>query len=74
MLALYHDQGLIPLKLLHFDEAVNVTIGPDVIRTSPDHGVAYDIAGQGIANPTSMRAAIDYAIRCATEAATSDRF
>ncbi|MCA9519614.1 MAG: 4-hydroxythreonine-4-phosphate dehydrogenase PdxA, partial [Myxococcales bacterium] len=58
----------------HFDEAVNVTIGPDVIRTSPDHGVAYDIAGQGIANPTSMRAAIDYAIRCAIEAATSDRF
>lgn len=72
VLCLYHDQGLIPLKLLHFDEAVNVTIGPDVIRTSPDHGVAYDIAGRGIADPRSMRAAIDYALACAARVAGTD--
>jgi len=57
-LALYHDQGLIPVKLLAFDQAVNTTIGLPFIRTSPDHGTAFDIAGQGIANPTSMKAAI----------------
>ena len=47
MVALYHDQGLIPVKLLHFDEAVNVTLGLPFVRTSPDHGTAYDIAGTG---------------------------
>lgn len=61
-LALYHDQGLIPLKLLAFDRAVNTTIGLPFIRTSPDHGTAFDIAGQGIADPTSMIAAIELAI------------
>ena len=50
---MYHDQGLIPLKLLDFDSAVNVTLGLSVIRTSPDHGVAYDIAGRGLANPAA---------------------
>ncbi|HEY9877773.1 MAG TPA: 4-hydroxythreonine-4-phosphate dehydrogenase PdxA [Leptolyngbyaceae cyanobacterium] len=61
-LALYHDQGLIPVKLMAFDRAVNTTIGLPFIRTSPDHGTAFDIAGRGIADPTSMMAAIDLAI------------
>ena len=51
VVALYHDQGLIPLKLLHFDEGVNVTLGLPFVRTSPDHGTAYDIAGSGRAAP-----------------------
>jgi 4-hydroxythreonine-4-phosphate dehydrogenase len=57
-LALYHDQGLIPVKLMAFDRAVNTTIGLPFIRTSPDHGTAFDIAGKGIADATSMQAAI----------------
>jgi 4-hydroxythreonine-4-phosphate dehydrogenase len=57
-LALYHDQGLIPVKLMAFDRAVNTTIGLPFIRTSPDHGIAFDIAGQGVADATSMKAAI----------------
>lgn len=57
-LALYHDQGLIPVKLMAFDCAINTTIGLPFVRTSPDHGTAFDIAGQGIANATSMKAAI----------------
>jgi 4-hydroxythreonine-4-phosphate dehydrogenase len=61
--AMYHDQGLIALKTLEFDRAVNVTLGLPFIRTSPDHGTAYDIAGQGIANPASMIAAIEYAAK-----------
>jgi 4-hydroxythreonine-4-phosphate dehydrogenase len=61
-LALYHDQGLIPVKLMAFDRAVNTTIGLPFIRTSPDHGTAFDIARQGIADPTSMKAAIQLAI------------
>lgn len=60
-LALYHDQGLIPVKLMAFDRAINTTIGLPFVRTSPDHGTAYDIAGQGIANATSMKAAIQLA-------------
>jgi 4-phospho-D-threonate 3-dehydrogenase / 4-phospho-D-erythronate 3-dehydrogenase len=59
--AMYHDQGLIALKTLEFDRAVNVTIGLPFIRTSPDHGTAFDIAGRGVANPSSMIAAIEYA-------------
>lgn len=58
VLCMYHDQGLIPLKLLDFDEAVNLTLGLPIIRTSPDHGTAYDIAGKGNASPASMIAAI----------------
>ena len=58
MLAMYHDQGLIPLKLLDFDEAVNVTLGLPKPRTSPDHGTAFAIAGKGVASPASMIAAI----------------
>lgn len=62
-LALYHDQGLIPVKLMAFDEAINTTIGLPFIRTSPDHGTAFDIAGQGIANASSMKAAVELAIQ-----------
>jgi 4-hydroxy-L-threonine phosphate dehydrogenase PdxA len=64
--AMYHDQGLIALKTLEFDRSVNVTIGLPFIRTSPDHGTAFDIAGKGIANPSSMIAAIEYASRAAS--------
>jgi 4-hydroxythreonine-4-phosphate dehydrogenase len=62
-LALYHDQGLIPVKLMAFDRAINTTIGLPFIRTSPDHGTAFDIAGRGIANASSMEAAIELAIQ-----------
>ncbi|MFC7336094.1 4-hydroxythreonine-4-phosphate dehydrogenase PdxA [Haloferula chungangensis] len=65
VLAMYHDQGLIPLKLLDFDTAVNVTLGLPKPRTSPDHGTAFDIAGKGIARPDSMI----HAIRLACELA-----
>jgi 4-hydroxythreonine-4-phosphate dehydrogenase len=65
VVALYHDQGLIPLKLLHFDEGVNVTLGLPFVRTSPDHGTAYDIAGTGRASATSFLAALDLAARMA---------
>ncbi|MDO5035860.1 MAG: 4-hydroxythreonine-4-phosphate dehydrogenase PdxA [Porphyromonas sp.] len=61
-LALYHDQGLIPLKLLALEEGVNITCGLPIIRTSPDHGTAYDIAGKGVASETSFRNAIYQAI------------
>ncbi len=61
-LALYHDQGLIPVKLMAFDRAVNTTIGLPFVRTSPDHGTAFDIAGKGIAEATSMVEAIGWAI------------
>ncbi|MFO6448475.1 4-hydroxythreonine-4-phosphate dehydrogenase PdxA [Erythrobacter sp. NE805] len=57
-LCMYHDQALIPLKALEFDEGVNVTLGLPLIRTSPDHGTAFDIAGQGKADPGAMAAAI----------------
>ncbi len=57
-LAMYHDQALIPIKALEVDEGVNVTLGLSVIRTSPDHGTAFDIAGKGIADPGAMAAAI----------------
>ena len=60
-LALYHDQGLIPVKLMAFDRAVNTSIGLPFVRTSPDHGTAFDIAGKGIADATSMKAAIQLA-------------
>ncbi len=62
---MYHDQGLIPLKLLDFDEAVNVTLGLPKPRTSPDHGTAFSIAGKGEANPASMIAAIRLACELA---------
>jgi len=58
VVAMYHDQGLVPLKMVAFEQGVNWTLGLPFIRTSPDHGTAYDIAGQGKASPSSMRAAI----------------
>jgi 4-hydroxythreonine-4-phosphate dehydrogenase len=58
VVAMYHDQGLAPLKLAAFDNGVNWTLGLPFIRTSPDHGTAYDIAGKGVADPSSMIAAI----------------
>ena len=61
-LALYHDQGLIPVKLMAFDRAVNTTVGLPFVRTSPDHGTAFDIAGQGIADASSMVAAMAVAV------------
>ncbi|WOD38950.1 4-hydroxythreonine-4-phosphate dehydrogenase PdxA [Nodosilinea sp. E11] len=64
-LALYHDQGLIPVKLMAFDRAVNTTVGLPFVRTSPDHGTAFDIAGQGIADANSMVAAMDVAVAVA---------
>lgn len=51
---MYHDQALIPIKTLDFDGGVNVTLGLDIVRTSPDHGTGYDIAGQNRANPASL--------------------
>lgn len=63
VVAMYHDQGLIPVKLLAFDRAVNYSAGLPIIRTSPDHGTAFDIAGHNKADPGSMAAAIDLAIR-----------
>jgi 4-hydroxythreonine-4-phosphate dehydrogenase len=65
VLAMYHDQGLIPLKLLDFDNAVNVTLGLPIPRTSPDHGTAFAIAGKNLANPSSMIAAIRLACQLA---------
>ena len=64
-LALYHDQGLIPVKLLAFDQAVNTSLGLPFLRTSPDHGTGFDIAGHGIARAASMRAALDTALELA---------
>ena len=65
VLCMYHDQGLIPLKLHAFHEGVNVTLGLPFIRTSPDHGTAFDIAGRGVARPDSMRQAIRLAVELA---------
>lgn len=65
LVAMYHDQGMIPVKLLAFEDAVNVTIGIPIIRTSPAHGTAFDIAGRNIANPSSMKQAIKVAIQMA---------
>jgi 4-hydroxythreonine-4-phosphate dehydrogenase len=64
-ICMYHDQALIPIKTLAFDEAVNVTLGLPFIRTSPDHGTAFDIAGTGRANPSSLIAALRLAARMA---------
>lgn len=65
VLACYHDQGLIPFKMVHFTDGVNVTLGLPRPRTSPDHGPAYDIAGRGIADPTSTLRAIELACQLA---------
>lgn len=65
VVAMYHDQGLAPFKLLAFDNGVNVTLGLPFVRTSPDHGTAPDIAGQGVARPAGMIAAINLAAKLA---------
>jgi 4-hydroxythreonine-4-phosphate dehydrogenase len=71
VIACYHDQGLIPVKLLAFGTAVNVTIGLPIVRTSVDHGTAFDIAGKGVADPGSMIAAVRLAAQMAESRATS---
>jgi len=58
VVCMYHDQGLIPFKMVHFQDGVNVTLGLPLVRTSPDHGTAFDIAGKGVADSSSMEAAI----------------
>jgi len=63
-LCMYHDQALIPLKALHFEEGVNVTLGLPIVRTAPDHGTAFDIAGQDRADPRAMASAIRLAAAC----------
>jgi 4-hydroxythreonine-4-phosphate dehydrogenase len=69
VLAMYHDQGLGPLKLLHFEDGVNVTLGLPIVRTSVDHGTAYDLAGTGTASAQSLVAAIRLAERMADSSA-----
>ena len=71
-LAMYHDQALIPLKALDFDEGVNVTLGLPIVRTSPDHGTAFDIAGKGVADPSAMIAALRMAGEVAARRASHD--
>jgi 4-hydroxythreonine-4-phosphate dehydrogenase len=66
VVAMYHDQGMIPVKLLDFERAVNITIGIPIIRTSPAHGTAFDIVGRNLANPEGMKSAITTAIEMAT--------
>ena len=66
VVAMYHDQGLIPLKMRHFDDGINITLGLPIIRTSVDHGTAYDLAGTGRASASSMKAAIRLAAKLAT--------
>jgi len=73
VVALYHDQGLIPVKLLAFDRAVNVTLGLPIIRTSVDHGTAYDIVGQGMASPSSLIEAIRLAAAFARRRGSAPR-
>ncbi|MHC4125037.1 MAG: 4-hydroxythreonine-4-phosphate dehydrogenase PdxA [Planctomycetota bacterium] len=70
--AMYHDQGMIPVKMLAFEDAINVTIGIPIIRTSPAHGTAFDIVGKNIANPASMKAAIRTAIKMAATRKNSE--
>lgn len=70
-IAMYHDQALIPIKALDFDEGVNVTLGLPIVRTSPDHGTAFDIAGRGKADPGAFIAAIRMAAQCAARRAAN---
>jgi 4-hydroxythreonine-4-phosphate dehydrogenase len=62
---MYHDQGLIPVKYLGVEQGVNVTLGLPLVRTSPDHGTAFDIAGQGLADAASLVAAVRMAVKLA---------
>ena len=65
MIACYHDQGLLPIELLAFGRAVNVTLGLPIVRTSVDHSTGFDIAGKGVADPAAMIAAVRLAARLA---------
>jgi 4-hydroxythreonine-4-phosphate dehydrogenase len=65
VIAMYHDQGLIPVKYLGVEQGVNVTLGLPLVRTSPDHGTAFDIAGQGLADAASLVAAVRMAVKLA---------
>lgn len=71
VIALYHDQGLIPVKMLDFQNTVNVTLGLPIVRTSVDHGVGFDIAGKGLADPSSLKAAIRLAVEMAKQRVNS---
>jgi 4-hydroxythreonine-4-phosphate dehydrogenase len=71
VICMYHDQALIPLKTLDMTHGVNVTLGLPIVRTSPDHGTAYDIAGRGIADPSSLIAALDLAAQLAARRAAA---
>jgi 4-hydroxythreonine-4-phosphate dehydrogenase len=73
-LCMYHDQALVPIKALAFDHAVNVTLGLPFVRTSPDHGTAFDIAGSGSADPSSLIAALRLAARLAANSAANPKF
>jgi 4-hydroxythreonine-4-phosphate dehydrogenase len=72
VVAMYHDQGLIPFKLLHFADGVNLTLGLPLVRTSVDHGTAYDIAGKGLADPSSLLAAVTMARQIVANRARSE--
>ncbi len=72
VVCMYHDQGLIPFKLLHFSDGVNITLGLPIVRTSVDHGTAYDIAGKGVADPTSLRCAVQLAETIAQNRSSSE--
>lgn len=67
VLTMYHDQALIPLKTINFHEGVNITLGLPIVRTSPDHGTALDIAGNGVARPDSLISALRMAAKMATD-------
>jgi 4-hydroxythreonine-4-phosphate dehydrogenase len=69
---MYHDQDLVPIKTVAFDEAVKVTLGLPFVRTSPDHGTAFDIAGRGLARPGSLLAALKLASRLAAAEAAAE--
>ncbi len=71
LVAMYHDQGLIPIKLLEFEDAVNVTLGLPIVRTSPDHGTAFDIAGKALARATSMQRALELGLATAERRASA---
>jgi 4-hydroxythreonine-4-phosphate dehydrogenase len=73
VVAMYHDQGLIPVKLVDFEDSVNMTLGLPIVRTSPDHGTAYDIAGRGIARATSMQRALALAVDIVTARSAAAR-
>jgi hypothetical protein len=73
VVAMYHDQGLIPVKYLGVDTGVNITVGLPFVRTSVDHGTAFDIAGHGVADHRSLLAAIDLALKLAPEPQAADR-